>query len=228
MTTSTALGYADLPHLLGLQTGDEKHDWSCPLDARRALGPVRPCARRRPFAARRPRARPLPAFEGARADGVLRRARGKGLHPRRVARRLRRRTTRRSATTPTTCSCPASRSRAARSATACRSPRAWRSRSTPGASMSTRLLPRRRRRARRGQQLGGRAARRPALDLDASPRSSSTTRRGRTAGPAASSGGSRSRAGTSHAWTAVTTTRWRLPSTSGGERPRCVVAEVIA
>ena len=28
MTSSTALPYSDLPHLLGLQTGDEKHDRS--------------------------------------------------------------------------------------------------------------------------------------------------------------------------------------------------------
>ena len=28
MTASTALPYSDLPHLLGLQTGDEKHDRS--------------------------------------------------------------------------------------------------------------------------------------------------------------------------------------------------------
>ena len=55
-------------------------------------------------------------------------------------------------------------------------------------------------------QLAGR------LRLDASPRSSSTTRRERTAGPAASSDVSRSKAGTRRASTDGTTTRSRMRS----------------
>ena len=98
-------GYDDLPALMARMTGDEKHD-AASFDAGRALGAVRPSARREPGPDRRPGPRPVPAVQGARPDGLLRGAGRQGLlHPRRAG-RPGRRTTRRSATTRTASSCP--------------------------------------------------------------------------------------------------------------------------
>ena len=66
---------------------------------------------------RRPRPRPVPAVQGPRADGLLRGARRQGLPRPGVGSTTGPRSTRRSACIPTACSCPASRSAPARSAT---------------------------------------------------------------------------------------------------------------
>ena len=131
------------------------------------------------------RPRPVPALEGPRAAGVLRDARGRRVLPRGVARRLRRRSTRRSATTRTAPGAgrrdlvrlarprpAAGRRRGARAARA-------------GADGAARLLPDRRRRAGRGLNheaiaFAGRVGARRADGV------ASTTRPPRTAGRAAS------------------------------------------
>ena len=102
----------NIDRLLTLMTGDEKHDARrrySTLDVLRVLYErvldVSPETRRRPAS------RPVPAVEGARPDGLLRRALRPRLLPRVLARRPGRRSTRRSGTTPTATWCPASRSR---------------------------------------------------------------------------------------------------------------------
>src|SRR6266849_217748 len=131
------------------------------LDARRALGALRPRAAHRPVTAGRSGSRPLPALEGARPNRVLRGARGEGLHPGGVARRLR--LVRLGARVP-----PGPRARPRRRdferLARTRAPDRCRQRARARCARSrraARLLPRRRRRARGGEQLGSRAARRP-------------------------------------------------------------------
>ena len=212
MATTTTLGYDDLPALLTRLTGDEKHDRSSlsTLDVLwvlydRVLGAERP----------------LPALEGARPGGVLRRARGEGHRPRRGARRLRRASTRRSATTRTASSRRASRSRAARSATGCRSRSAPR---LPAAASAASSATASSTRARTGRRCSARAGSGSAR----SPRSWSTTTPSTHGWP----GGVERRfvleGWTRCASTGATTTRsrQRCGPTRRATRPRCVVAEV--
>ena len=95
--TAALLGYDDLPALLTRLTGDEKHRLEPALDPGRALGALRPRPERRAGDRRRSGARSVSALEGPRADRVLRRAGGEGLHPVETLSTVRRCSTRRSA-----------------------------------------------------------------------------------------------------------------------------------
>ena len=211
MATTTALGYEDLPRLFERMSGDEKHDPELTLDPRRALGPLRPRPRGR---------RPLSPLQGARADGVLRGARGQGLLPRGVAGRLRLvRLAARPPPGPRAGSGRRDRERLARPRPADRRRRR--------ARRPARLLPGRRRRTGRGEQLGGDPVRGPdrpraadrgrARQLDRHPRLAG---RDRGEVPARGLDG---RA----ASTGATTTRWSAPfapaARAGRTRwsPRC-------
>ena len=194
MTTATALGYDDLPALLTRLTGDEKHDSSAHLDARRRLGALRP---------RPPARRPLPALEGPRPDRVLRSARCQGVPAGRGARRLRQlRLDARLPPRPPARPRRRDLERLARPRPADRRRRARsRGRRTSSASSATRELD-------EGSQLGSGAVRGPRVGSRRSRRSSiDNASVDAPAGPAASRSDSRSRAGARGASTAATTTR---------------------
>ena len=208
MATSTTLEYDDLPALLTRLTGDEKHDWSAlsTLDVLWVL--YDRVLRRRPARARRSRARPLPALQGPRPGRLLRRARREGLHRRRRAcagfgdfdsplghhpdRML----------VPGVEISSGSLGHGLPIAVGRRSRLEAR-----GRRRARVVLPRRRRRARRGQQLGGRPARRPARARPPHRDRRRQPLRRPTTGPAASRRASSSRAGARRASTAATTTR---------------------
>jgi hypothetical protein len=129
------------------------------VDARRALGAVRPRPRRRARPRRRPRPRPVPALQGARADGVLRRARGPGLpRPGRAADVRRVRLAARSPPGPRARAGRGDLVRLARARAAARRrhrPRAAAARRGHRTPEPARRRARRRRGAGRGQQPGG-------------------------------------------------------------------------
>ena len=197
------------------------------LDARRAVGALRPRAAGRPARARRSRPRPLPALQGPRAGGLLRRARREGLHRRRRPRRLRRLRLAAGQPPRSHARSRASRSPAARSGTGCRSRSGTRSA----------LEARGRRRARvfclvgdaeldEGSNWEAVAARRPARARPADGGRRRQPLRRPTTGRAASPRASSSRAGARRASTAATTTRSSGRCAATGERPHVVVAEV--
>ena len=103
---------------------------------------------------RRSGARPLPALQGPRPGRVLRGARGQGLHRRRALAGFGTFDSPLGPPPRSRCSFPASKSRAARSATACHR-RGPRPRARPARGGDARVVSCRRRRARRGQQLRG-------------------------------------------------------------------------
>ena len=75
------IGFADLGALMSRMTGDEKHSFAATstLDVLWVL--YDRVLRVAPDTASDPQREPLLSLEGPRADGVLRRARGEGLHP---------------------------------------------------------------------------------------------------------------------------------------------------
>ena len=117
----------EILRLMRLMTGDEKHDRRRRVDARRDPRALRPGPRRLARDRRRPAPRPLLPVQGARPDGLLRRARRPGASSPSPGWPSGPATTRRSATTRTATWCRASRSRPARSGTASRSRSAPRS-----------------------------------------------------------------------------------------------------
>ena len=229
MTTTTShalLGYDDLPGLISLMTGDEKHDAAATstLDVVWVLYD------------QVLRIDPRDPEDPARDRFLLSKGHGpmayyatlaaKGFFPVGVAARAGPASTRPWATTPTVSSCPASRSGRARWATACRSPSGspsgcGRSRTRRGSSSwsatpsSTRAATPRRSRSR------------PPWRSTASRWWWSTTARPATAHPDGSRSASPPRGGRSRRSTVATTTRWRprCGSLRPG-RPSVVVAEV--
>src|SRR3954451_10360898 len=132
-----------------------------PLDARCPLGALRPRPARRPPRPGRSRPRPLPALEGPRPGGVLRGPRREGLpRPRRARRRRRLRLAARPSPRPHARPRRRDLERLARARPADRRRDGARARRAAAAEPGR--VPRGRRRARRGQQLGGGAARRAA------------------------------------------------------------------
>ena len=174
------------------------------LDARRAVGALRPRARRR---------RPVPPLEGTRADGVLRRARSQGPHPGRDTRRLRQ--LRLAARLP-----PRPRARAGRRdlerLTRSRARDRGRRRARGPAHLSASSATASSTRAATGKPCSGPAG----SGSVRSPPSSSTTTARRTTGRAASRRASSSKAGTRFASTAVTTPRSKQPSAARSRRSR--------